>query len=76
MDFSSIKIDGKSIDSAASYRVAANGYLADGGDNFAVFKAGVDRVCGVGDVTAFLEYFMAFSPVPPGRMDRISVTGG
>ncbi len=74
VDFSSIKIDGKGIDAAASYRVAANGYLADGGDNFAVFKAGEDRVCGVGDLTAFLEYFMAFSPVPPGKADRISVT--
>ena len=76
VDFSSIRIDGKGIDAAASYRVAANGFLADGGDNFAVFKEGDGRVCGVGDVTAFLEYFMAFSPVPPGKADRISVTGG
>jgi 5'-nucleotidase len=73
VDINSIKIEGKSIDANASYRIAVNGYLADGGDNFAVLKAGKDRVCGVGDLVAFLEYFMAFSPVPPGRMDRISV---
>ncbi|MCX6673615.1 MAG: hypothetical protein NTY37_07540 [Methanothrix sp.] len=40
-----------------------------------LFKAGVDRVCGIGDLDAFLEYFQAFSPVSPGQTDRIVVTG-
>jgi 5'-nucleotidase len=75
VDIKSIKINGKSIDPKESYRVAANGYLADGGDNFTVFSAGENRICGVSDVDAFIEYFQAFSPVSPGGMDRIVVTG-
>ncbi|MHB8119434.1 MAG: bifunctional metallophosphatase/5'-nucleotidase [Methanothrix sp.] len=75
VDINSIKVNGKPIDPKGSYRIAANNFLADGGDNFSVFKAGVDRVCGIGDLDAFIEYFQAFSPVSPGRMDRIAVIG-
>jgi len=75
VDINSIKVNGKTIDPKESYRIAANGFLADGGDNFTVFKDGVDRVCGIGDVDAFIEYFQAFSPISPGQMDRIAVTG-
>ena len=75
VDIKSIKINGKSIDPKESYRVAANGFLADGGDNFTVFSAGKNKVCGVSDVDAFIEYFQAFSPVPPGQMNRIAVIG-
>ena len=75
VDINSIKINGKTIDPKGSYRVAANGFLADGGDNFTVFSAGKNKVCGIGDVDAFIEYFQAFSPVSPGGMDRIVVTG-
>ncbi len=75
VDINSIKINGKTIDPKESYRVAANGFLADGGDNFTVFSAGKNKVCGIGDVDAFVEYFQAFSPVSPRQMDRIVVTG-
>ncbi|MCX6678241.1 MAG: bifunctional metallophosphatase/5'-nucleotidase [Methanothrix sp.] len=75
VDISSIKINGKTIDPKESYRIAANGFLAEGGDNFTVFKAGADRVCGISDLDAFNEYFQAFSPILPGQMDRIAVTG-
>ncbi|MDQ1260855.1 MAG: 5-nucleotidase [Euryarchaeota archaeon] len=75
VDINSIRINGRTIDPEGSYRIAANLFLADGGDNFSVFKAGVDRVCGVSDLQAFIEYFQAFSPVSPGQMDRITVTG-
>ena len=75
VDINSIKINGKSIDPKGSYRIAANGFLADGGDNFTVFSAGENRVCGISDLDAFIEYFQAFSPVSPGQMDRIAVTG-
>ncbi len=75
VDINSIRINGMTIDPEGSYRIAANLFLADGGDNFTVFKAGVDRVCGVSDLDAFVQYFQAFSPVSPGKMDRIVVTG-
>ncbi|MDD4653558.1 MAG: bifunctional metallophosphatase/5'-nucleotidase, partial [Methanothrix sp.] len=57
VDINSIKINGTAIDPEGSYRIAANLFLADGGDNFSVFKSGVDRVCGVSDLDAFVEYF-------------------
>ena len=75
VDINSIKINGKAIGPEASYRIATNSFLADGGDNFSVFKAGKDRVCGISDLDAFIEYFKAFSPVSPGKMNRIAVMG-
>jgi len=73
VDIKSIKINGSSIDPMASYRIAANSFLADGGDNFGVFNEGTDRICSVIDLDAFKEYFRAFSPISPGPMDRITV---
>jgi len=75
VDINSIKINGRTIDPQESYCIAANGFLADGGDHFSVFKAGVNRVYRIGDLEAFLKYFKAFSPVSPGQMDRIAVAG-
>ncbi|MDD4652827.1 MAG: bifunctional metallophosphatase/5'-nucleotidase [Methanothrix sp.] len=73
VDISTIKINGTAIDPEGSYRVAANGFLADGGDNFMVFKSGTDRVCAISDLDAFVEYLQAFSPLSPGQMNRIAV---
>lgn len=75
VNISTIKINGTAIDPEGSYRVAANGFLADGGDGFLAMKAGVDRVCGISDLDAFVEYLQAFSPLSPGQMDRIAVAG-
>lgn len=71
VNISSIKINGNAIDPDGSYRVAANGFLADGGDNFTVFRAGKDRVCMSTDLEGFMEYFGKFSPVSPGPKNRI-----
>jgi 5'-nucleotidase len=75
VDINAIKINATAINPEGSYRVAANGFLADGGDNFKAFKSGVDRVCGISDLDAFVEYLRAFSPLSPGQMDRIAVAG-
>ena len=75
VDISTIKINGTAIDPEGSYRVAANGFLADGGDNFIAFKSGTDRVCGISDLDAFVEYLQAFSPLSPGQTERIAVAG-
>lgn len=72
VNISSIKINGTAIDPDGSYRVAANGFLADGGDNFTAFKAGKNRVCMSTDLDAFIEYFGKFSPVSPGQRNRIT----
>ncbi len=71
VDISSIKINGTAISPGSLYRVTVNNYLAEGGDNFAVLKAGVDRLGGAQDIDAFVNYFAAFSPVAPGPMNRI-----
>lgn len=41
-----INVNGAPIDPAAPYRVAANSFIAGGGDNFTVFTQGSDRVVG------------------------------
>jgi len=73
VDISTIKINGTAVDPDGSYRVAANGFLADGGDNFTVFRAGTNRVCMGTDLDGFIEYFEKFSPVSPGPKNRIAV---
>jgi len=40
----SLKVDGKPVEDGKTYRVAANNFLADGGDNFPTFAKGTNRV--------------------------------
>ena len=69
----SLKLGGVAIDPAATYRVVANSFLADGGDAFAEFKNGTDRLVqpNLGDVDAFIAYLKANSPTSGGAQDRI-----
>ncbi|WP_293909209.1 bifunctional metallophosphatase/5'-nucleotidase [Deinococcus sp.] len=69
----SLKLGGVAIDPAAKYRVVDNSFLADGGDAFAEFKNGTDRLSqpNLGDVDAFIAYLKANSPVSGGAQDRI-----
>ena len=55
-----------------TYRVAANNFLADGGDNFSVFADGTDRLIGGLDIDAFRNYLLAHDPVTVPATDRIS----
>jgi 5'-nucleotidase len=73
VDMAAIKINGTPIDPDGTYRVAANCFLAEGGDGFIAFKEGVDRTCGISDLDALVNYLRAFSPVSPTSIDRISV---
>lgn len=72
VDITSITIGGVPIDSAASYRVTVNSYLAIGGDNFSVLRDGTDLLTGPIDLDAFIAYFASESPVAPGPMNRIT----
>jgi len=74
VDIASIMINGVPIDPAGVYRVTVNSFLADGGDRFTVLTQGTDRLGGALDLDALIAYFAAFSPVPPGPMDRIIMT--
>ncbi len=69
----SIEIDGAPVDLAAEYRVTVNNFLAAGGDGFTVLLGGTDLLTGFTDLTAFVNYLGAFSPVAPPPLDRITV---
>lgn len=73
VDPASIKINGVTVDPAASYRVTVNSFLADGGDGFTVLKQGTNRLGGAVDTDAFEAYMKAFSPVTPSPRDRITL---
>jgi 5'-nucleotidase len=60
------------IDKAASYRVAVNNFMADGGDNYTVFRSCTDALGGEIDLDAFARYLEAHSPVAPPPLVRIT----
>jgi 5'-nucleotidase len=71
VDPSSIKIDGVTVDPAASYRITVNNFMADGGDQLYVLTQGTDRLGGALDMDALENYFLANGVVAPGLRDRI-----
>ena len=72
VDPSTIMIDGVPVDPEATYRVTANNFLADGGDDYNVFRQGTERTGGDVDVAALVAYFEAAGSVDPGPQDRIT----
>ena len=72
VDPTTVKINGVTVDPAASYRVTVNSFLADGGDSFPTLKLGTDRLGGAVDTDALEAYFVANSPVAPGPQNRIT----
>jgi 5'-nucleotidase len=70
----SVRIAGEALDPSASYRIAVNNYLADGGDGFVTFREGTDRVGGPADVDALDQYMAGRTLVaapPEGRIRRL-----
>jgi 5'-nucleotidase len=63
------------IDKAASYRVAMNNFMADGGDNYTVFRLCTNALGGEVDLDAFGRYLEAHSPVAPPPLNRIERVG-
>ncbi|HYH35337.1 MAG TPA: bifunctional metallophosphatase/5'-nucleotidase [Nocardioides sp.] len=58
---------------AATYRVAMNNFIADGGDGFTLIPESADnRVTGGLDIDSLVEYLKAHDPVSPTPTDRIS----
>jgi 5'-nucleotidase len=71
----SLKLNGVMIDSAKSYRVVTNSFLAAGGDNFAVMATGTNPLdTKTNDLVAFINFFATNSPVSPPapRITRIN----
>jgi len=72
----SMTVNDVDLDMAATYRFTLNNFLADGGDSFPGFRAGINRVNQTGfDVDALAQYLGAHSPVAPGPQDRITKEG-
>ena len=63
------------IDKIATYRVAMNNFMADGGDGYTVFRSCTDALGGEVDLDAFARYLEAHSPVAPPELNRIAKVG-
>ncbi|MGZ4781947.1 MAG: bifunctional metallophosphatase/5'-nucleotidase [Oryzihumus sp.] len=59
-------------DASQTFRVAANNFLSDGGDNFAAFKNGTAKYIGGLDIDSFANYLPTVSPYTPAALDRIT----
>jgi 5'-nucleotidase len=55
-----------------TYRVVANSFLSDGGDNFATFKAGTSKLIGGLDIDSLRLYLQSHDPYTVTATDRIS----
>jgi 5'-nucleotidase len=63
------------IDKSAPYRVAVNNFMADGGDNYTVFRSCTDPLGGDVDLDAFARYLGTHRPLAPPTLNRISKVG-
>lgn len=71
----SLKVDGHPLAADARVRVTVNSFLASGGDGFAAFSQGTERVVGIPDVDALVEYLrptLEGAPLPRPQGPRIS----
>jgi len=73
----SVSFDGgaTAISKSAGYRVVVNNFMADGGDNYTVFRSCTAPLGGEVDLDAFARYLQAHSPVAPPTLNRIAKVG-
>jgi 5'-nucleotidase len=71
----SVTFDGTPVDKSAPYRVAMNNFMADGGDNYTVFKSCTDPLGGDVDLDAFAAYLAANPGLAPPALTRIEKVG-
>jgi 5'-nucleotidase len=73
----SVSFDGGTtpISKTATYRVAVNNFMADGGDGYTVFRSCTLPLGGEVDLDAFARYLGAHSPVAPPPLNRIEKVG-
>ena len=69
-----IRLNGEALNPTSTYIVTVNNFLADGGDNFTVFRQ-VDPALRVGggiDLDELVNYFGVASPISPPGTDRVT----
>ena len=73
----SLRLNGEPIVADQTYRVTMNSFLADGGDSFAAFAEGTNRLFGELDVDAFEDYITEFgttaAPLEAPELGRVTV---
>ncbi len=69
-----VQLNGRALDPAATYQVTVSNFLADGGDNFTVFRQvpASERLPGGVDLQALVDYLDTFSPVAPPPTNRVN----
>jgi 5'-nucleotidase len=74
---SNVRINGVALDTAATYRVTTNNFLADGGDGFQSLRAGTNRTSlpdfDVDSLVRYLEPTLTGAPIGPPPTNRITV---
>ncbi|WP_246081061.1 bifunctional metallophosphatase/5'-nucleotidase [Modestobacter altitudinis] len=70
----SISIGGVPVTPTGTYRVAANSFLAGGGDSFTAFTTGTGQVTGPVDVDTAVQYLQGRTLTPPTGDHAIPVT--
>lgn len=66
-----LRLNGRPIGDAETYRVTINSFLAAGGDNFTIFGEGRNVAGGPLDLDALERYLAANNPLAPPAPDRI-----
>lgn len=70
----SLTVNGKPVDPGRDYRVVANTFMADGGDNFKALRQGRDRQVLGPDIDALTDWLAsnpaAMEQIEPGRIRR------
>ncbi|TNC21367.1 ExeM/NucH family extracellular endonuclease [Georgenia sp. 311] len=70
----SVTVDGEPLDLEADYRIGTFSFLAQGGDNFSVFKGATDvQQTGLIDRDAWIGYLREASPLSPDFARRATV---
>jgi len=64
--------DGELLDPAALYGVAANNFIATGGDGFSVFTLATEPVGGPIDLDALIDFLSAVPEIEPPNTGRIT----
>jgi 5'-nucleotidase len=72
---SSIKLQGVTIDPAASYRVVVNSFLAGGGDSFSAFNRPAGMATGPVDVDTLEAYVVKHSPLTAPAANHATKVG-
>lgn len=69
---SNVTLNGVALDMNTNYMVAANSFLADGGDNFTAFTTASNRISWGLDLDALTSYLGENSPIAPPSIDRVN----